>query len=121
MLGTTAARVREVANYILKLDMCTSISHTPLSGSKCILYNAHPHRTTRIPTSQVRAGLSYQLPPRKLWAWWCGGLSVKEVLWVAFWLGLMVCWLYNDNMARWEKAEGGRWAGWFCIPRNGRP
>lgn len=32
------------------------------------------------------------LPPRRFWAWWCGGMSVSDALAVAFWLAFNAAW-----------------------------
>ncbi|KAL4459036.1 hypothetical protein ABPG75_013901 [Micractinium tetrahymenae] len=43
--------------------------------------------------SPVRALLAWQLPPRALFASWCGGLNLAEAFGVGGWLGLNLWWL----------------------------
>ncbi len=45
-------------------------------------------------TPQVRRIGATQLPPYRLWGWWCDGLSVNDLLLVMLWTGLTVTYLW---------------------------
>ena len=59
-----------------------------------------------MPRLQVNSVLHYQLPPKGLWRWWCGGLSpVDLTVWV-FTVALMVMWTWQLTKGYWDYLDG---------------
>lgn len=57
---------------------------------------------------QFKRVLSYQLPPRGFWSYWCDGLSVLDLLLVLFYLGLNIAWLYETYKRTFKGVDGER-------------
>ena len=52
--------------------------------------------------------LSYQLPSRRFWMWWCGGMSVGEFLAVLFWLAMNAWWLGMMTSSSVQRINAGK-------------
>eukprot|EP00879_Flechtneria_rotunda_P005830 GHRR01006134.1.p1 GENE.GHRR01006134.1~~GHRR01006134.1.p1 ORF type:complete len:902 (+),score=349.32 GHRR01006134.1:184-2889(+) len=52
--------------------------------------------------SAVKQFGSFLVPPRHLWQWWCGGISISDLLIIICWLALQAAWM-AAIMGRYQK------------------
>lgn len=57
---------------------------------------------------QAKRILFYQLPSRKFWIWWCGGLHVLDFMLVLTWLAFNLMWAYFTVSPKYVSIRGGR-------------
>ena len=55
---------------------------------------------------QVARVLHHQLYPRRFWIWWCGGLSVLDLLLVLTFLAYNLYWVLSKAWNRYNIVEG---------------
>lgn len=57
-------------------------------------FSAHAAKASPRRLVWLRRWGSYQLVPRRFWAWWCGGLNVHDAVAVLTWLAINATWMY---------------------------
>ena len=66
----------------------------------------HPLNVHRSFFLQAKRVLHYQLPPRRFFAWLCGGLSTLDALVVLAWAGLNIVYIYPQYQRGQAKLNG---------------
>lgn len=59
----------------------------------------------------------YQLPPTQFWAHWSGGMSIVDAILVCAWIGLAVCYLYNNISSKFENISASLPANDYLVKR----
>jgi hypothetical protein len=59
-------------------------------------------RSLRIRPLQLSRCLDWQLPPRRFWSWWCGGIDLRDAVVLAFVLAFNA-WYFADYYITYDK------------------